>query len=98
MSRFMMNAIDRVLIQELGTSELDDIGSGIDKLDDEKKIDLLDKLIEATMNYGAHFRGSGGSSPIVPQTPSNDQGQILAIPETQSGYSEAKESKGSGSN
>lgn len=82
MSRLMMDAIDRVLTQSINTNDLNEVQIGIARLDDDKKVDLLDKLIEATMNYGDHFRGPGRSSPIVPQTPSSDEGQAFVISDT----------------
>ena len=51
MAREMMDAFGRVLLARLNLSDVAEAKRSIDKLSDEQKIDLLDELIEQTVNY-----------------------------------------------
>jgi hypothetical protein len=54
MSIEMMNEFTRVLLSRLNVPNLGDAKRRIGQLGEDEKIDLLEQLIEATINYHHH--------------------------------------------
>ncbi len=66
MSKRMIDAIDRVLTARLNIVNVDQAETAISELIDEQKIDLLDELIEATINYLEGPEKISPGTPLIP--------------------------------
>ena len=81
MAASMMRAINTLLSQQFDVSNVHRLGRQLFELSEDEKITLLSDLIEVTMDYdGDNSPGSGGMTPTIPVTPTNDGGLEREFP------------------